>query len=115
MFAITKAHGKINSYAHREFLLSDISDLEKLPRNGIRGTQNNPNDTVADDPCAIGSKAIVCTGYLTEIYILNPENKWIKMFSFKLQDSEDIPENAFLLSNNEAFYLSDGTVFTLSN
>ena len=79
MFAITKVHGKTNSYAHREFLLNSLDDLDKLPRYGVRGTQNNPDDTVADEPCAIGSEATIVTGTDTYMYILTPDNQWTPM------------------------------------
>ena len=40
---------------------------------------NDPNDSVADEPCAYGSTAMVVTGSLTEVYILTPNNEWIKL------------------------------------
>ena len=56
-----------------------ITDIDKLPKYGIRGTLNDPNDTVVDEPCAYGSTAMVVTGSLTEVYILTPNNEWVKM------------------------------------
>lgn len=68
-------------YAHnyKDYLLTDISQLDLLPRYGIRGTINDPNDSEADEPCAYGSKATVVTGSMTNIYILTPNNEWTKM------------------------------------
>lgn len=79
MFKITSIGGNPNSYSQKEYLLTDISDIDKLPKCGIRGTLNDPNDSVADEPCAYGSTAMVCTGSLTEVYILTPNNEWVKM------------------------------------
>ena len=79
MFKITSIGGKPNSYSQKEYLLTDISDIDKLPKYGIRGTLNDPNDTVVDEPCAYGSTAMVCTGSLTAVYILTPNNEWVKM------------------------------------
>lgn len=79
MFKITSIGGHANSYSQKEYLLTSISDLDKLPKYGIRGTLNDPNDTVVDEPCAYGSTAMVCTGSTTEVYILTPNNEWVKM------------------------------------
>ena len=79
MFKITSIGGHANSYSQKEYLLTDISDLDKLPKHGIRGTLNDPNDSVVDEPCAYGSTAMVATGSLTEVYILTPNNEWVKL------------------------------------
>ena len=79
MFKITSIGAKPNSYSQKEYLLTDISDIDKLPKYGIRGTLNDPNDSVVDEPCAYGSTAMVVTGSLTEVYILTPNNEWVKM------------------------------------
>lgn len=79
MFKITSIGGHASSYSQKEYLLTDISDIDKLPKYGIRGTQADPMASVADKPCAYGSTAIVCTGSLTEVYILTPNNEWVKM------------------------------------
>ena len=79
MFKITSIGGEPNSYSQKEYLLTNISDLDKLPKCGIRGMLNDPNDSVADEPCAYGSTAMVVTGSLTEVYILTPNNEWIKL------------------------------------
>ncbi len=79
MFKITEINGKPNSYSQKTFLLTDVSDLTKLPTSNRKGTQNNPNDTVSDDYCAIGSTAMVCTGSSTDVYILTPNDEWVKM------------------------------------
>ena len=79
MFKISTIHGKPNAYNQKEYLLTDVADLDKLPMYGIRGTQADPMDSVADEPCAFGSTAMVVTGTSTEVYILTPNNEWVKM------------------------------------
>lgn len=79
MFKITSIGGHANSYSQKEYLLTDISDIDKLPKYGIRGTLNDPNDTVVDEPCAYGSTAMVCLGGSTTVYILTPNNEWVEM------------------------------------
>ena len=79
MFKITSIGGHANSYSQKEYLLTDTSDIDKLPKYGIRGTLNDPNDSVSDEPCAYGSTAIVVDGSTTEVYILTPNNEWVKM------------------------------------
>lgn len=79
MFKITSIGGEPNSYSQKKYLLTNISDLDKLPKCGVRGMLNDPNDSVADEPCAYGSTAMVVTGSLTEVYILTPNNEWIKL------------------------------------
>lgn len=78
-FKITQINGKPNSYSQKEYLLNDVSEISKLPRVGIRGTMNDPQDSVADEPCAYGSTAMVCTGSATLVYILTPDNEWTLM------------------------------------
>lgn len=67
------------AYNHKEYLLTDTSQLDLLPKYGIKGTINDPNDSDANEPCAYGSKATVVTGSMTNIYILTPNNEWTKM------------------------------------
>ena len=79
MFKITSIGGKPNSYSQKEYLLTDSSFIDKLPKYGIRGTLNDPNDSVSDEPCAYGSTAVCVDGTSTEVYILTPNNEWVKM------------------------------------
>ncbi len=78
-FKIIGANGKPNSYLQKEYLLTNAEDVSKLPRVGIKGTQESCDDTVTNDPCAVGSTALVVTGAVTEAYILTPDNEWVKM------------------------------------
>ena len=78
-FKIISANGAPNSFAQKKYLLTDISEISKLPRVGIEGSLENPEDSVTNDPCAYGSMALVVTGALTEAYILTPDNEWVKM------------------------------------
>lgn len=67
------------AYNHKEYLLTDISQLDLLPKYGIKGTINDPNDSDANEPCAYGSTAMICNGSSTVVYILSPDNEWVKM------------------------------------
>lgn len=60
-----------------EYLCTSADDISNLPTMTAEGTQGeNPED---DEPCTVGSVAMVTTGELTEIYILTPANTWVKM------------------------------------
>lgn len=61
-----------------EFLCSSLDDIPKLPRYDIPGTQDG--DAFDNTPCGYRSVAMVCDGVNpTELYILNPENNWVKI------------------------------------
>ena len=80
MFKITHINGVPNQYALKEFILGDLDDVEKLPKAyGVRGSMNDPNDSTIDEPCAIGSTAIYADGSVVEVFILTPNNEWVKM------------------------------------
>lgn len=57
----------------KRFMLLTVDEVSKLPRQGINGTLNDTDDPNKNDPCGIGSEAIVKTG---EIYMLWPDNTW---------------------------------------
>ena len=78
-FKIIGVNGGSNSYSQKEYLLTNAEDINKLPRVGIEGTQETCSDTVTNDPCAVGSTALLVTGAVTEVYILTPDNEWVKM------------------------------------
>lgn len=78
-FDIMEIGGKINSAIQKQYILNSASDIGKLPKSGIRGTQIVDNDSSINDPCAFGSTAIVCTGTETDVYILTPDNEWTLM------------------------------------
>lgn len=71
------AHSLIEINGHcarintKQFSCTDVSDIAKLPRNGIHGTADVSD--VDNEPCAIGSTCIVKTG---EVYMLWPDNTW---------------------------------------
>lgn len=75
---ITAINGQTNSSDTKEFLLTSVDEVQLLPKYGIHGTLVT-DDTVTNKPCAIGSTATVCTGSLTEVYILTPDNEWTLM------------------------------------
>lgn len=79
MINITACNGVPNSPDIKEYLLSSVDEIDKLPRDGVRGQQEFGDETGINDPCAIGSTAMVATGSSTEVYILSSENEWIKM------------------------------------
>lgn len=57
----------------KRFMLDTIEDISKLPRQGIEGTLDDTNNLYLNEPCGIGSEAIVKTG---EVYMLWPDNNW---------------------------------------
>lgn len=79
MFRITSINGHPNDYEQKEFLLTDVADLDKLPRAGIRGSQDENVDSTANLPCGYGSIALVTQNSSTDVYILTPNNEWVKM------------------------------------
>lgn len=79
MIKITHVNGQPNQYALKEFILSDLDDVDKLPKVGIRGTMNDENDSTVDECCAYGSTAIYADGTTVEVFILTPNNEWVKM------------------------------------
>lgn len=56
----------------KQFLCLTVSDIAKLPKEGVYGTQENvpPEE---NEPCGVGSTAIFKTG---EVYMLWPDNEW---------------------------------------
>lgn len=69
---------KSNSPTIKEFLLSSDSDVAKLPKSSTNGNLVT-DDSTLNEPCDFGSTAMVVTGSSTTVYILSPENKWVKM------------------------------------
>lgn len=78
-FKIIGVNGGANSCSQKEYLLTNAADINKLPRAGIKGTQDVGKNSVANDPCAVGSTALLVTGTTTEAYILTPDNEWVKL------------------------------------
>lgn len=70
--------GRVNSANQKEYIVDSVADIEKLPKDGIRGTFENPADPSINDPCEIGSTALVCEGSsgASAAYILSPSNEW---------------------------------------
>nr|DAL67428.1 MAG TPA: hypothetical protein [Caudoviricetes sp.] len=75
---ITAINGQANSSDTKEFLLTTTDEIKLLPKNGIEGTLIT-DETVINKPCAIGSTAMVVNSVSTEVYILTPDNEWVKM------------------------------------
>lgn len=57
----------------KRFMLETVSEVNNLPKQGVRGTLDDTKDPEINCPCGIGSEAIVKTG---EIYMLWPDNEW---------------------------------------
>ena len=70
--AIKKGYDSTN-----EYICTTEADIAKLPRVGIDGTQDGHLEE--NNPCWYGSTAIVCSGSITEVYMLMPNNEWTKM------------------------------------
>ena len=71
-FVTTTVNGHPVSSDLKEFVCQSVDDISKLPKKGISGTQ----ETGDNEPCAIGSMALVSTG---EIFVLFPNNEWCKV------------------------------------
>lgn len=74
---LTFINGKSNSYIHKEYLCDSEDDIVLLPKYGIKGNINDSNDTNCNEPCAIGSIALVVA--TSDLYILAPNNEWTKL------------------------------------
>lgn len=102
-YKITVINGQVNSSDTKEFICQNTDDIAKLPRYGIQGTQELENDTVSNQPCAIGSKAIVCS--TSDVYILSPDNTWVKLFNYTTSSggngSSSSEENVNPITNNQ--------------
>lgn len=60
-----------------EYVCTEEADVTKLPRVGVAGTQEGtPVDNAS---CWYGSVAVVATGTSTSMFILTPDNVWVKM------------------------------------
>lgn len=57
----------------KQFMCMTVDEINKLPRQGLPGTLDDTDWPGINDPCGIGSEAIVKTG---EIYLLWPDNNW---------------------------------------
>lgn len=75
---LTSINGKPTVSEYREYLCDTNDDIALLPKYGVKGNLTvDTSDIMSNDPCAIGSKALVCaTG---EIWILSPSNEWVNM------------------------------------
>lgn len=75
---IMMVNGQPNSSVLKDFICDSVDDIAKLPKYGIRGTVENVSDRAVNDPCAIGSTALVCDSGegSSVVYILTPSNEW---------------------------------------
>jgi hypothetical protein len=78
MVKITQINGKPSNYLQKNFLLTSLDDLSKLPRVGIRGNVKDEDDSSTDEECAYGSTAQVVVNGVLKHYILTPDNKWVE-------------------------------------
>lgn len=71
-------NGKPNSLNQKEFVVDTEDDILLLPRYEVKGKiAIDSGDITTNDPCAIGSTAIVCQ--TSSVYILAPNNEWTKI------------------------------------
>ena len=63
-----------NHYALKQFICDSMDDIAKLPKYGVRGVIESSYDLTINDPCAVGSTALVCGS--SKVYILTPSNEW---------------------------------------
>ncbi len=70
-------NGKPNSHKQKEFICNTEDEIALLPKSDTKGTFLDPNDTFGNEPCAIGSIALVCE--TSAVYMLAPNNEWIKI------------------------------------
>lgn len=63
---------------YREYLLDSEADIALLPKYNTEGNLTlDTSDIMSNDPCGIGSKAMICnTG---DIWVLSPSNEWTKL------------------------------------
>ena len=73
MFSITKVGNDINTRQIREFIADKSTDIDKLPRQTTRGTQNTNEDPL-NDMVSAGSKCFVIE--TSETYMLGNDNEW---------------------------------------
>ena len=77
--SILNVGGQENSSIRREYLCDTVADVTRLPKRKTRGTLKT-NDSSLNDPCAIGSTALVCDDNgSSAVYILNNANQWVKL------------------------------------
>ena len=75
MFTITKVGDRTNSSALREFTLDEPDDVQYLPTQTQKGTQDG--NTVDNDYCATGSSAFVIS--TSQLFMLNSEGIWCEV------------------------------------
>ena len=75
---LTSINGKSTVSQYREYLLDSEADITLLPKQGVKGNlTDDTSDIMSNDPCAVGSKALICaTG---DVWILSPSNEWVKV------------------------------------
>ena len=71
--SVTEINGNPARTDIKRFMLLTVDEVSKLPRQGINGSLDDADDPNKNDPCGIGSEAIIKTG---EIYMLWPDNEW---------------------------------------
>lgn len=73
MFSVIKSGNDMTTRQIREFIADEITDIDKLPRKNIRGTQDT-NESYINDPIAAGSTCFVIA--TEEKYMLGNNNTW---------------------------------------
>jgi len=73
MFSVTKVGNDINTRQIREFIADQVTDIDKLPRKNMRGTQIT-NEKTYNDCVSAGSKCFVIE--TSETYMLGNDDVW---------------------------------------
>lgn len=76
MFRVVSIHAHTNVEGNIvKYSCTSEDDIPKLPRFGIRGTQNDCLDK-ENNPCGYDSKAILYTDTSTKLFVLRVTNEW---------------------------------------
>ena len=76
-FGITKVNQHPAYSNLKEFICQSEADISKLPTSTTYGIQADVGDESINDPCAIGSTAIIPNPLM--MYVLSPDNTWQKV------------------------------------
>ena len=79
MFKVTNSKWSVSG-VQNDYLCSSESDIDHLPKFGVRGTQEEIDemDKFANEPCMYGSTALVVDPSLVthKLYVLGADNVW---------------------------------------
>lgn len=73
MYKVTEIHKN----GKRDFSITEEDDVRKLPKMGQKGDSDAAVDSVSDEPCGIGSTALLSLG--SRVFYLDASNSWIEL------------------------------------